>query len=237
MSDAGRSPARTALEPRYPCPVCLGALMDKVQPGADGRLVLDRCPRCGGVWFEAGELARTQAVGRDVAWPLIAPPTRAGPALCHACGTPVNRDAPACAACGHTQQLGCPRCAHDMRVLLKDGLRLDACDGCRGVWFDRHELIRIWHAGAATAAGGPRAAVREAAGDAPLALIEGLLWAPDLAALGMHAAATGAAGAAEIAAGTAGIAAGAAGTAAEAAADAAGSVFAALAEIVGGIFG
>ena len=44
------------LEARYPCPVCLGVAMTKTPIGRDGALVLDHCARCGGVWFDAGEL-------------------------------------------------------------------------------------------------------------------------------------------------------------------------------------
>src|SRR5436853_562362 len=53
-----RDQERSPLESKMPCPVCLGVTMTKVTLGAGGKnaLTLDHCGRCGGIWFDGGDL-------------------------------------------------------------------------------------------------------------------------------------------------------------------------------------
>jgi Zn-finger nucleic acid-binding protein len=59
------------IEVRLPCSTCLGVTMEKLKPVKDANLVLDYCRRCGGVWFDAGEVAmlrklRPKGIGRTI---------------------------------------------------------------------------------------------------------------------------------------------------------------------------
>lgn len=52
-----------AREKRLRCPICSKKL-DKVRYGEKGDLVLDKCPRGDGIWFDRDELSRAIAMGR-----------------------------------------------------------------------------------------------------------------------------------------------------------------------------
>ncbi len=39
----------------------------------------------------------------------------------------------------------CPRCAGNLRERVHHDVRIDTCDGCRGVWLDRGELHMLAH--------------------------------------------------------------------------------------------
>jgi hypothetical protein len=126
-----------------------------------------------------------------------------------------------------------------MERIERDGLTLDACRSCRGVWFDNHELAHIWNMEMRR----NLPTVRRADGTVTVAdyfLLDAFLWAPDLVFLSASGLAHGAGavtGAAADAAsgGLSGIAE-TAGGAMEATAEAAGSVFETIAEIIAGLF-
>ena len=124
----------------------------------DGALMLDYCPQCNGVWFDRGEAAALRDCGPSgAAFPVATNDTYA--MKCHGCGEVMDRDADACGMCARTNVLNCPVCLEAMDVVTHDGLRLDVCRRCMGVWFDANELTQIWNAalrdGAVTDAGGP----------------------------------------------------------------------------------
>lgn len=57
---------RVAVEERerkLRCPICSKKL-DKVRYGDEGDLLLDKCPRNDGIWFDRDELSRALAMGR-----------------------------------------------------------------------------------------------------------------------------------------------------------------------------
>ena len=58
-------------ETRWPCPVCLGVKMEKTVvgkgEGGPDSLTLDHCARCGGMWFELGEVQRLELRAARVA--------------------------------------------------------------------------------------------------------------------------------------------------------------------------
>ncbi|MBM4182636.1 MAG: hypothetical protein FJ207_00255 [Gemmatimonadetes bacterium] len=225
----------TALQTRLPCPVCLGVKMEKVRLSTrravgDDALVLDHCGRCGGVWFEAGEVARLRGIDASALWKAIVQREDVHAMVCHRCSALVARTEPVCSACGWKVVLDCPECERPMSIQERDGLRLDYCATDKGVWFDHDELTSIWKMQAG-------ALVRRGRGrdlDVPVGL-EVLLFDPFVLYYGVSAAAH-AAGAAGHALASSG-AVEAAGGVVEAAGDVAASLFEAIAEIIGGIFG
>lgn len=220
-------------ETRWPCPVCLGVKMEKTTlgKGADdsGALTLDHCGRCGGVWFELGEVQRLGFEGPESLWSRI--PARDEPhrAQCHSCRALLDRDAPKCGACGAKTRLKCPACDKWMLQVRQNELTLDVCKRCKGVWFDHHELEEIWklERDRLVAERGKGGAVARKAGDTGGdVLFEALFWTPDLVFVGAHAAGHAMVAAVEAAPG-----------AVEAGGELAGKVFEAVVEIVAGIFG
>ncbi|MBP6843728.1 MAG: zf-TFIIB domain-containing protein [Kofleriaceae bacterium] len=81
-----------------------------------------------------------------------------------------RRAAPAAAPAHQEKSMNCPRC-HDAPLLEldRDGVTIDRCDRCRGIWLDRGELEKLL-ARARDAEAGPRdlrdAPPRAAAGPA-----------------------------------------------------------------------
>lgn len=237
----------TRTETRLPCPACLAVKMQKVRVGQGGELVLDYCDRCGGVWFEAGEVQVLRARRPAALWARVPQRDDVSPARCHSCHAHIDPDAERCPACGQAVQLHCPECDQPMERARHADLTLDVCKRCKGVWFDHHELAAIWtlergrarerRKEPAVSAGSDGARATELAGADALA--DALLFMPDVVFYGAHAAGHVLSGAAEALAhapSALGDVAEAAGGLAGVIGDAAASVFEALVEIVGGIF-
>lgn len=234
------------LETRWPCPVCLGVKLEKIKTAESGELVLDHCRRCGGVWFELGEVQALRSEDPEALWTAIERRESPHPARCRACLAHLHPDSDRCPACGEKARLECPHCQRRMRRVRRetegasaDGgearreLVLDVCESCKGVWFDHHELATIWMLERDKLVAGRRERGKLAkAADGSVELLEALVWAPDLAFYGAHVAGHALAAAAE------GLAAApeAIGGAAEAVAEVASSVFEVIVEIVSGIF-
>ena len=221
----GRRPVKLvgSLETRWPCPVCVGVPMEKARlEGSASALTLDCCPRCGGLWFDRGEVGvlakRDPAALRQVVPERV---ERVRPP-CPECFAPVDRDAEKCVACGHRNVLDCPVCDRPMERRAHAGLVLDFCRKCHGVWFDNAELSAIWRMNleAATVARRGRGANALAVGGD--VLLEAMFWTPDLVFYG-GAAAANAVG--HLAA-----------PAAEAVGSAAEGVFSFIMEIISGLF-
>jgi Zn-finger nucleic acid-binding protein len=132
------------LEARYPCPVCLGVRMEKSRVGSRGELVLDSCRRCGGIWFELGEVQRLKRLRPDALWDRVGLRDTRFVSQCHACHAPLDRNAIKCAVCDRSNTIACPVCDRTMDSQTEQGLRLDMCRSCKGVWFDHVELAAIW---------------------------------------------------------------------------------------------
>lgn len=132
-------------EPRLPCPVCLGVKMEKSAVGSDGELVLDHCSRCGGVWFDAGEVRQLREFQPDALGVRLAASDELQRMQCHDCRTMMDRKAEACPGCGRENVLECPFCGEAMKRGEREGHVLDACPRCRGVWFDHNEIAAIWN--------------------------------------------------------------------------------------------
>jgi len=44
---------------------------------------------------------------------------------------------------GTTQTLSCPKCSSEMRSYERNGVTVDQCGGCRGIFLDRGELEHL----------------------------------------------------------------------------------------------
>jgi len=173
-----RSPGR--FETRLPCPVCL-IMMDKAQiQGRAGVLTLDHCNRCGGVWFEKGEMQQLAARTPESLWAEIAPRSDTPRPPCHNCQTPLDRDAEKCAACGHSNVINCPSCDREMSRVSRNGLVLDVCDKCHGVWFDHKELEAVWRLSLEVAAARRSGRGSEALAVGGDVLLNAMFWTPGL---------------------------------------------------------
>jgi len=215
------------LETRWPCPVCLGVKLQKLEIGSDS-LVLDHCPRCGGMWFELGEVQALGGEGPHALWKQVEERDDVHRAQCHSCGAFMARNDERCPACGTKNRIDCPICTRRLKQVEHDGLVLDVCKHCKGVWFDHHELNSIWTLERDRLVEKYRGQgkVAKVARDGSDVLLETLIWAPDLAFYGAIAAGEVASAAIEVAPAVL-----------ETVGEAAGSVFATLIEIISGIFG
>lgn len=224
----------TRLETRYPCPVCLGVKMEKVTlAAAEAGLTLDHCPRCGGVWFEKGEVQLLRRTDATALWREIVQREGVHSMQCHSCRTHLARTERACHACGWNVELDCPVCDRPMRIAEQNGLHLDYCTHCQGVWFDHDELTGIWkmQVDALVKRRGSRAL--DTAGD--IVLLDLLLYDPFVMYYGIHAAGHAAGAAANALAGSGSVE--VIGEVAGAAGEVASGLFETIVEIIGGIFG
>ena len=231
------------LAPRLPCPVCLGATMDRVAVGPGGALRIDHCGRCGGAWLEHGEVQRLRGMPAAELWKRVERRRFRFRMRCHDCHGPLERAEEKCPACGWSNTLDCPACERPMRTESHAGLRLDVCAACRGVWFDHHELQAVWEAGFGGALHGrpPRrigspGEVRDGVGGV---LLESLSYSPELAFHGVRAARHAVSASADAVSHVPDLVAaapGAASSAFGAVGEAAAGVFEVIVEIVGGIF-
>jgi Zn-finger nucleic acid-binding protein len=223
----------TSLETRYPCPVCLGVSLRKIRVTGSDELVLDHCARCGGVWFDAGEVQALRRAKPEALWAQMARRDAVQGIQCHSCHSPIDRAATNCVVCGWECRLDCPMCQQPMQHAEHAGLRLDVCTKCRGVWFDHQELAAIWKAelNAAVQKRHARLDVASGAQTSSLVLLDALTYDPFLA---LYAANAGA----HLLGASAGALSNApaiVGSAAEVVVEAAQSVFEAILEILSGL--
>ena len=103
------------------CPGCRTELERKTVRGRD--VEVDRCPKCGGVWTDAGEVGRILGAAAAQRAPV---PQNARPAA----------------------NDGCPRCRKPLCVFAYPGTMtvVDGCRECSGIWLDGGELEEIHRA-------------------------------------------------------------------------------------------
>ena len=89
------------------------AVLESVQ-GPKGYFKLDVCQKCGGAWFDKGEITRISGE-REIERMIVE----------YADGS---------------SGLACPRCGRDMVSRPVGEIKLDVCAKCRGVWIDSGEL-------------------------------------------------------------------------------------------------
>ncbi len=78
---------------RSNCPVCLGAKMYKLKLETKGDLLLDFCKRCGGIWFDYGEVKQLRSLGSKILFNKIVINKSAHRMQCHSCHTFIDRNA------------------------------------------------------------------------------------------------------------------------------------------------
>lgn len=225
------------IEARLSCPVCLGLPMQKVRLPGTTDFILDYCQRCGGVFFEQGEVQRLQLQRPQVLLTKITFHPESHVMQCHSCHAGMDRDAAKCPRCGWDNVLDCPGCHQPMKKLVLKDLHLDVCKTCKGVWFDNRELTEIWNGKLdefMTSKTGLQ--VGSQTGDAALLMMDVLTYNPVLLYYGAQAAAATGKVALEVSTNMMRHAPQAAGAVFEGAGELAGSVFKAIAEIINDIF-
>ncbi|HMO52843.1 MAG TPA: zf-TFIIB domain-containing protein [Kiritimatiellia bacterium] len=92
-------------------------------------VLVDRCPECGGIWLDAGELEMLESgVGHDRA------------VLLHQARKEIMLEAKRLVSVVGM----CPKCERDrLQVVKRRGVELDVCDDCGGIFFDEHELEQM----------------------------------------------------------------------------------------------
>lgn len=131
-------------EARYPCPVCLGLPMQKLE-FKDPQLTLDTCSRCGGMWFDYGEVNQLKHMNPKFVMKKVALREQDYAMQCHQCSEMMDRNADHCPACKWKNLLDCPICEKTMTVVNVGDVKLDVCKSCKGAWFDNIELSQIWN--------------------------------------------------------------------------------------------
>ena len=134
-----------SLESRYNCPVCLGAMMHKLKLGKKDSLILDSCKRCGGIWFDYGEIQKLRNFQPKFLFNKIELNKETFRMQCHSCHCFISRNSAKCVKCGWENIIECPTCSEPMKVKIISNLHLDYCETCKGVWFDNIELSEIWN--------------------------------------------------------------------------------------------
>jgi Zn-finger nucleic acid-binding protein len=202
--------------------------MEKARIGDAQELELDHCRRCGGVWFELGEVQHLRRHTPDMLWHHVSRQPSDSRSLCHSCHAPIDRNTHECPSCASRNTIDCPVCQRPLVSQTFQNVCLDVCRSCRGVWFDHAELETIWKLSLDSSLRRRGDAGLSANVDASgLIVVDALLYMPDVLFLGARAAGYAVSGAAEAVASSGAI---------EGVGDAAGSVFETVVEIIAGLF-
>jgi len=220
------------LEARRPCPVCLGISLNKMRIGENFKL--DYCRRCGGFWFEKGEIQLLQNYRPKSLLRRIELAEVVYKMNCHSCHRLIERNVDDCPSCKSPNLIECPGCSTTMKSVRYNNLKLDVCSNCKAVWFDEIELSEIWNMNLDALA-----EERRLGSMSPVILDDGvelfldvMLWNPELVARGTEVI-MGAGGRIIDAAGRIENAPEVAGALIEASGELAGKVFSAIAAIIG----
>jgi len=101
------------------CPRCNVTMKAEYVQKLGPDVRIDVCEKCGGSWFDRGELAQT-IKDRRIADQLSEAPIR-----------------------GTMSPIACPRCGGRMRVRKEWAVEVDVCISCGGVWLDHGELEEL----------------------------------------------------------------------------------------------
>ncbi|MCI0412423.1 zf-TFIIB domain-containing protein [bacterium] len=159
------------------CPVCKSDLRNlSVGKG----VAIDFCPRCRGSWFDADELHRVYQ-DRNAASALLLPPLpnlKRDPVLCKQCETYHSRSEKYCPECKSPLPFLCPGCQKPLQSSHREGISLDCCHDCKGVWLDGGELTALFKYYSANIQN--RATTSDAGVAAASVALDMFIWAPEL---------------------------------------------------------
>ena len=123
------------------CPRCQNGMRAAIEATPAGSIELDYCPNCRGIWFDRGELEALLLQVRSDILPI---------------GLPESSDQPAERRCPHhnilmlERRLSTARLRSSMYTTgnesLPDGVSIDQCPACLGIWLDGGELGQITQA-------------------------------------------------------------------------------------------
>ncbi len=103
------------------CPNCEHNKWDKINCAG---IIIHKCKKCEGVWFDRGEFNQVITKGDFYANEIDEPSQII--------------DMPESAK-------KCPRCKVSMRRVSKHGVRIDVCRDCSGIWTDKGEFNHLSH--------------------------------------------------------------------------------------------
>ncbi len=115
------------------CPLCPSQGLSAVQASD---VEVEICPRCQGMWFDAGMLERFPE--RPSVRPFL-PAARQAASRCRKLGHLVPRAMAACASC-RSAPVGCPACGSRLSLVVTSACAIDICVQCEGVWLDAGEF-------------------------------------------------------------------------------------------------
>lgn len=99
------------------------------------------CPQCYGFWARRDALTPGIAEPGELHPALAAAPA---PARCRLCFGRLKPDG-SCRDCEAPPEIiACPACDLPMSRFEEQGVTLDRCDGCGGLWFDMGEIVRVY---------------------------------------------------------------------------------------------
>lgn len=122
------------------CPRCSTSTRPAIEPTPAGAIELDYCPSCRGIWFDRGELEALLLQVRSDIQPI---------------GLPTPSDEPASRRCPRHGVLMIERTLSTARLRssvygqsgeVPDGVTIDQCPACLGIWLDGGELGQITQA-------------------------------------------------------------------------------------------
>ena len=130
---------------RLDCPVCDGVQMEKIRPSDELELALDYCDKCGGMWFESGEVRQLRFCPPEILSSLISMKKQLYAVDCPSCGHSMTRNVAECPSCQRENTIDCPDCGLLLERVQGDEYTVDVCRDCRGVWFDNIDLSAVWN--------------------------------------------------------------------------------------------
>ena len=112
------------------------------RPGAVAATPLWYCTRCYGFWAPEGSIDKG-VTGAYMASPALE--ALPAPRRCRACFGRLMTDG-TCTKCGRPlPATTCPAGHGGMEPFEREGVTLDQCRRCHGVWFDMGELALVYH--------------------------------------------------------------------------------------------
>lgn len=101
------------------CPECLSTDWEKINCGD---IIVDKCKKCHGIWFDGGEFNLILEKGSFYADNIDKEKDL--------------KDTPEIAK-------KCPRCKVAMKRVTKNEIRIDVCRDCSGIWADEGEFFKL----------------------------------------------------------------------------------------------